>query len=94
MHAHVSNQAMSNARTGEEALTASAIPTMQSLGFAFGAATAGLLASISGMSAGISVDSLTSLTEWIYGFALFPAVGTVIVALRLYWLIRPTPSTS
>jgi len=44
------------------------------------------LASISGMSAGISVDSLTSLTEWIYGFALFPAVGTVIVALRLYWL--------
>ncbi|MBT5525308.1 MAG: MFS transporter [Rhodospirillaceae bacterium] len=93
-HAHVSNQAMSNARTGEEALTASAIPTMQSLGFAFGAATAGLLASISGMSAGISVDSLTSLTEWIYGFALFPAVGTVIVALRLYWLIRPTPSTS
>ncbi|MDE0941664.1 MAG: MFS transporter [Alphaproteobacteria bacterium] len=93
-HAHVSNHAMSNAKAGEEALTASAIPTMQSMGFAFGAATAGLLASISGMSAGISIDSLTSLTDWIYGFAIFPAIGTVLVALRIVWLIRQQLSTS
>jgi MFS family permease len=87
-HAHISNRVMSRAKPGEEALTAGAIPTMQTLGIAFGAATAGLLANIAGLSGGITVASLTAVTEWIYGFALIPASFTVLVALRLVWLLR------
>jgi len=34
------------------------------------------------------------LTDWIYGFAIFPAIGTVLVALRIVWLIRQQLSTS
>jgi MFS family permease len=93
-HVHVSNRVMSTAREGEESLTAGAIPTMQSLGIAFGAATAGLLANVAGLSGGISVATLTEVTEWIYGFALIPAACTVLVALHLVRLIRSTASTS
>jgi MFS family permease len=91
-HAHISNHAMSNAKPGEEALTAGAIPTMQSLGFAFGAATAGLLSNVAGLSGGISTETLTAVTDWIYGFALLPASLMLLVALRLVWLIRPVAS--
>ena len=87
-HVHVSNRVMSSGRPGEEALTASAIPTMQSLGIAFGAATGGLLANVAGLSDGITVATLTAVTEWIYGFALIPALATVLVGMRLVWLIK------
>jgi len=87
-YAHISNTAMSYAKPGEEALTAGAIPTMQTLGIAFGAATAGLLANVAGLTDGITVATLTAVTEWLYGFALIPAVGTVLIALRLVWLLR------
>ena len=93
-HAHVTNRVMSSARKGEEPLTASAIPTLQSLGIAFGAATAGLLANVAGLSAGITTATLTVVTEWIYGFALFPAACTVLVAMRFVWLIRRAPARS
>jgi len=62
-HAHISNRTMSSAGPGEEALTASAIPTMQSLGIAFGAATAGLLANVAGLSSGITLATLTAVTD-------------------------------
>ena len=93
-HAHISNRTMSSAKPGEEALTAGAIPTMQSLGIAFGAATAGLLANIAGLSGGITVATLTAVTDWIYGFTLIPASCTLLVALRLVWLIRVNPTRS
>ena len=83
---------MSSARPGEEALTAGAIPTMQSLGIAFGAATAGLLANVAGLSGGITLTTLTAVADWIYGFALIPASCTLLVALRLIWLMRRTPT--
>jgi MFS family permease len=91
-HVHISNHVMTSARAGEETLTASAIPTMQSLGIAFGAATAGLLANVAGLSGGLSVATLTAVTEWIWGFALVPAFCTVVVAARLVWLVRPSRS--
>ena len=93
-HAHITNHIMSNARPGEEALTAGAVPTMQSLGFAFGAATAGLLSNVAGMSGGISIPTLTSVTDWIYGFAMFPATFALLAAVRLVWLIKANPSRS
>ena len=78
------------ARRGEEAVTAGAIPTMQSLGIAFGAATGGLLANAAGLSGGISTATMTAVTDWIYGFSLFPAACVLLAAARLVWLLRET----
>lgn len=89
-HAHISNRVMINARRGEEAVTAGAIPTMQSLGIAFGAATGGLLANAAGLSGGISTATMTAVTDWIYSFSLFPAACVLLAAARLVWLLRET----
>ncbi|MFP6728471.1 MAG: MFS transporter [Alphaproteobacteria bacterium] len=93
-HAHISNHVMSHARPGEESVTAGAIPTLQTLGIAFGAAAAGILSSVAGLSEGFSIETLSSLADWIYGFALFPATICLIVSLRFVWLIRKGPTTS
>ena len=87
-HAHIANRAMINARPGEETLTAGAIPTMQSLGIAFGAASGGLIANVAGLSDGITTATLSAVTEWVYGFALVPASCLVLVAFRLVWLLN------
>jgi MFS family permease len=89
-HAHVSNRIMINARPGEDVLTAGSIPTMQSLGIAFGAAIGGLLANAGGLSEGLTTAAIISATDWIYGFCIFPAVLLLLVALRLVWLLRKT----
>ena len=85
---------MGHARPGEESVTAGAIPTLQTLGIAFGAAAAGILSSVAGLSEGISIETLNSLADWIYSFALFPATICLIVSLRFVWLIRKEPATS
>jgi len=87
-HAHISNRIMISARSGEEALTAGTIPTMQSLGIAFGAAIGGLLANAGGLSEGLTIGAIISASDWIYGFSIFPAVLLLLIALRLVWLLR------
>jgi hypothetical protein len=91
-YAHLSNRLMIRARSGEEAVTAGAIPTMQSLGLAFGAATGGLLANAAGLGDGITTATMTAVTEWIYGFCLFPAAFVLLSSLRFVWLLRETDS--
>lgn len=87
-HAHISNRIMISARSGEEVLTAGTIPTMQSLGIAFGAAIGGLLANAGGLSEGLTIGAIISASDWIYWFSIFPAVLLLLIALRLVWLLR------
>ena len=93
-HAHISNHVMSRALTSEESITAGAIPTLQTLGIAFGAAAAGILSNVAGLSEGISRETLTSLSTWIYGFALFPATCCLMMSVYFVWLIRKEPTKS
>jgi hypothetical protein len=57
---------MAAARSGEESQTASAIPTIQSLGIAFGAAAAGLVANAAGLGMGIAPETVASAASWVY----------------------------
>lgn len=81
--AHISSWTMSAARTGEANVTASAIPTMGSLGRGFGAATAGLVANAAGMGAGISPETVASAAAWVYGLAVAVPAVVVMLSFRL-----------
>jgi len=82
--AHISSWTMASARPDEASVTASAIPTMQSLGRGFGAATAGLVANAAGIGAGLSRETVAWAATWVYGVAVLAPV--VIVALAFVLL--------
>jgi hypothetical protein len=82
-HAHIVNWTMSAADAGEESVTASSIPTMRSLGIAFGAAFAGLVANAAGLAAGVSPASVATAAGWIYGLCLLGPVVMSVLAWRL-----------
>ncbi len=87
-HAHIANLTITAARPGEEAVTASSIPTTQMLAMAFGAATGGLLANAAGLDAGISPATVAEAATWIYGFCVVPPLLASAIAMRLVWLQR------
>jgi MFS family permease len=86
--AHISSWTMAAARPGEGALTASAIPTIQSLGIAFGAAAAGLVANAAGLALGIAPETVASAASWVYQLAIIPPAVMTVLAGRLLWLHR------
>jgi hypothetical protein len=86
--AHISSWRITAARPGESVLTASSIPTIQSLGIAFGAAIAGLMANTAGLATDISAATVAAAGTWVYRLGILaPAVLTVL-AWRLVWLHR------
>ena len=82
------NWTMTAADPGEESVTASSIPTVRSLGIAFGASSAGLIANTAGLGDGISVETVTMAANWVYGVAVVPAALIALLAFRLLWLRR------
>ena len=77
--AHISSWSIAAARPDESILTASSIPTIQSLGIAFGAAIAGLVANTAGLATDISLTTVTAAATWVYRLGLIaPAVLTVL----------------
>jgi MFS family permease len=84
--AHLSSWTIALARAGEEELTASCIPTAQSLGLAFGAATAGVVANAAGLATGVSPAVITVVASWVYGLCMLAPVAIAMLALRLLWL--------
>jgi len=91
--AHISSWTMSSARPGEAAVTASSIPTMQSFGRAFGAATAGLVANAAGLASGVSPAAVASAATWVYGLGVVPPLAILALSLRLVWLHREVMSS-
>ena len=79
---------MSAARQGEEGLTASSIPTVRSLGVAFGAALSGMVANAAGLAAGVSEATVAAAAAWVYGLFIAAPCSVVVLALRLVWLHR------
>jgi hypothetical protein len=90
--AHLSSWTIAMARPGEEELTASCIPTMQSLGLAFGAATAGAIANAAGLATGVSPAVIAVVATWVYGLCILAPAAIVMLSLRLLWLHSKRPS--
>ena len=86
--AHISSWTMAAAQPGEESQTASAIPTIQSLGIAFGAAAAGLVANAAGLAMGVAPETVAAATSWVYLLSLIPPAIMAVLAGHFVWLHR------
>jgi hypothetical protein len=80
---HLTARTLRLARHGEETLTASAIPTMRSLGISFSAALAGLLANLAGLDRGIASANVAAATRLVDGLATLAPLLGLLLALRL-----------
>ena len=73
---------MAVARPGEESITASSMPTIRSLGVAFGAAIAGLIANAVGLGAGTAPATVARVSVWVIGLTVVPPTLAALFALR------------
>ncbi len=80
---HLTAWSMELARAGEESITASSIPTIRSLGVAFGAAVAGLVANSAGLDRGLDVEHVAAAAAWVTSMAATAPAAAGILALRL-----------
>ena len=77
---------MSVAKDGEESITASSMQTIRSLGVAYGAAAAGLIANMAGLAAGTDINTLENVAIWVLGAtALTPAFGAIFCLRAVTW---------
>jgi MFS family permease len=86
--AHISSWTMAAAEPDEGTLVASSIPTIQSLGVAFGAAAAGLVANTAGLALGISPETVASAARWVYQLSVIPAAVMMVLVAHLLWRHR------
>jgi MFS family permease len=86
--AHMTSWTMAAARPGEGPQTAASIPTIQSLGIAFGAAAAGLVANAAGLAMGLAPETVASAASWVYQMGVIPPAVMTVLAARLLWLHR------
>ncbi|MEK9646568.1 MAG: MFS transporter [Alphaproteobacteria bacterium] len=83
---HSISWALAAADRDEAQITASAAPAMRSIGIAFGAAIAGLIANAGGLAKGTSPEIVQQALPWVFGFAaVVPLAGTLCV-LRMFQL--------
>ncbi|MGD9812531.1 MAG: MFS transporter, partial [Sphingobium sp.] len=71
------------ARPEERTIASSAVPTMQRIGYAVGAAATGIIANASGFSGGLSADTAAGVAAWL--FLTFIPLGILgsVAAFRL-----------
>jgi MFS family permease len=85
----VAQRIMGGARAGEETIAASSVPTVQQMGFALGAAIAGLVANASGLSTTIADEGMLRAAFWVPASFVVPAILAMIAGLRLRRLRKP-----
>ena len=83
---HSISWALAAADPDQAQVTASAAPAMRSIGIAYGAAMAGLIANAAGLSEGTSPEIVSVALPWVFGIgALVPLAGSLCV-MRMYSL--------
>jgi predicted MFS family arabinose efflux permease len=79
----VAHCVMHGAKAGDETVAAASVPTVQQMGFAFGAAIAGLVANASGLSAAIADEGMVRAASWVPASFIVSAILAVLMGLRL-----------
>lgn len=79
----LAQRVMSHARSGEEDTAAAAVATVQQVGMAFGAAAAGLVANVIGISGGLNLEAILRAALWVPASFVAAAVLAHLLALRL-----------
>ena len=85
---HLTSATMRNALPGEESITASSIPSIRSLGIAFGAAGVGLIANLAGLGGGISPTTVARAITWVDSVAALAPATAVLLTVRMAVLHR------
>jgi MFS family permease len=78
----VAQRVMSGARAGEEVIAASSAATVQQMGFALGAALAGVVANASGLSS-VADESMMRAAFWVPASFVVPAAIAIVASVRL-----------
>lgn len=74
---------VASARDGEQTIASAAVPTMQRIGYAVGAAMAGIIANASGFSDGLNREAAAHVAGWLYlAFVPLGIVGC-LAALKM-----------
>ena len=77
---------VASAPAAEQTIASSAVPTMQRIGYAVGAASCGIVANVSGFSEGLSNETAANVAAWLFLAFLPLGILGCIAAWRL-----PTP---
>lgn len=83
---HLLSRTMAAAEPGEESVTASALPSIRSLGTALGAAVSGVLSIVAGLGDATSAATVGPAITFVYGANMLPIA---IAALFMFLLLRP-----
>jgi hypothetical protein len=79
---------MGGARKGEVDLAASSVATVQQSGFAVGAAAAGIVASLAGLSGDLTTNAIARAAFWVPISFVAAAAAACVVGARLAMLSR------
>lgn len=92
--AHVLTRALAAAPEGEQAITAQSLTTVQMLASAFGAAFAGVVTNLAGLSDAGNPDGTANAALWL--FAIFAVIPVLALLMFLYSLrqTRRRPATA
>jgi len=83
---HLLSRTIAAAEPGDERVTASAIPSLRSLGTALGAAVAGVLSTIAGLGDATTAATVGPAVTFVYTANLIPVA---IAAIFMFLLLRP-----
>lgn len=83
---HLLSRTMAAAAPGEERVTASAIPSLRSLGTALGAATSGVLSTMAGLGDATSAETVGPAITFVYSATMIPVAAA---AIFMFMLLRP-----
>lgn len=85
--AFTAGNVMGGARVGEEDIAASSVAVVQQMGLAFGAALAGIVANLAGLSHGVGAEEMARAASWVPAAAIATAVIGTVAGLRLRGLV-------
>ena len=84
---HLVEASMRHAPAGEQTTTAGAIPTIRSLGIAFGSAGAGVIANKAGLTDALLYDDVARATQWVLGIGALAPLFAIICATRFVRMV-------
>ncbi|HSE74413.1 MAG TPA: MFS transporter [Dongiaceae bacterium] len=88
---HVVEASMRHAPAGEQTTTAGAIPTIRSLGIAFGSAGAGVIANNAGLTDALAYQDVARATQWVLSVGALAPLLAMLCALRFVRMINALP---
>jgi predicted MFS family arabinose efflux permease len=80
---HLFARTMAAAVKGEERITSAALPSVRSLGTAFGAAVAGMLSNMAGLTNAMEAETVVRTVSLVYSFDLVPLAFAIALMFRM-----------